>query len=58
MEYGLLSILPLRILNSWKAYTLEGDSPVGVIKEVTRRSILSTMRRYSRGNVGGMNIQP
>ena len=41
-----------------ESFTREGDSPLKVTKEATRKDILSTMRRYSRGNMGGMNIQP
>lgn len=35
-----------------------GDSPVGVSHEVMRRVSQSIMRRNSRENMGGTNIQP
>ena len=44
--------------NKLGSLAIEGDSPVEEDKKATRGSILSTMRRYSRGNMGGMNIQP
>lgn len=44
--------------NSFENGALEGDSPVGASQEVTREEFQSIVRRFSRENMGGTNIQP